>query len=160
MRKQPRHNTRPHDRLPSSFLGMDRQTSHLNIALIRKIRGSLMCLAYFLTCYPREFGQPGTGRHLVGRLAHEFIDCTACLREKNDSTQVVRFLITNIFWILKSYNSKHGVPRKTFKFQSKKFLQGVNLGSIACPRDTCGGCTKRYNYQAESFLNLFPQKKY
>ena len=55
------HNTRPHTRLPQRFLGMDALvTSQLNVGLICKLRGSLMCLAYFLTCYPWVFVQPGT----------------------------------------------------------------------------------------------------
>ena len=37
----------------------------LNVALICKLRGSLMCLAYFLTCYPSLILQPGTDRRSV-----------------------------------------------------------------------------------------------
>ena len=49
MRGLPGHNTRLHARLPPSFLGMDAWvTSELKVALIRKIRGALMCLAYSL----------------------------------------------------------------------------------------------------------------
>ena len=49
MREQPGHDTRPHARLPSSFLGIDAwMNSQLNAALIRKLRGSLMCVAYFI----------------------------------------------------------------------------------------------------------------
>ena len=45
---KPGHNTRPHARLPPNFLGMDaRMTLQLNVTLIRKLRGSLMSLAYF-----------------------------------------------------------------------------------------------------------------
>ena len=40
-------------------------TSQLNVALMRRLRGSLMCLASLLTCYPWSFVQPGTGRRLV-----------------------------------------------------------------------------------------------
>ena len=48
MRGQPGHNTRPHTRLPPSFLGMDAwTTSQPNVALISKLRRSLMCLASF-----------------------------------------------------------------------------------------------------------------
>ena len=44
------YNTRQHARLPPNFLGVDaRMTSELTTDLIRKLRGSLMCLAYFLT---------------------------------------------------------------------------------------------------------------
>ena len=46
MRGQPERNTR-------------------NVALIRKLRVSLMCLAYFLTCYQWVFEQPDTGRRSV-----------------------------------------------------------------------------------------------
>ena len=48
MRGQPGHNKRPHARLLPSFLGMEAwMTSQLNVALIRKPHGVLMCLAYF-----------------------------------------------------------------------------------------------------------------
>ena len=44
MRGQLGHNTRPHAQLPPSFLGMDAwMTSQLNLALIRKLRETLMC---------------------------------------------------------------------------------------------------------------------
>ena len=58
-----------HDHAPDchpSFMGMDAwMTPQLNIALIRKLRGTLMCLAYFLTCYPWVFVQPGIDRRPV-----------------------------------------------------------------------------------------------
>ena len=48
MRGQTGHNTRPYARLPSRILGMDAwTTSQLNVALVSKLRGPLMCLAYF-----------------------------------------------------------------------------------------------------------------
>ena len=48
MRGQSGNNTRPYARLPTSFLSMDTcLTSHLNVAMISKLRGSLVCLAYF-----------------------------------------------------------------------------------------------------------------
>ena len=57
------YNTKPHARLPTSFLGMDvSMTSQLNLVLVRKLHGSLMYLAYFSTCYPWVFVQPGTCR--------------------------------------------------------------------------------------------------
>ena len=44
----PVKNTRLHARLPPSFMDLDaRKTSQLYMALIRKLRGSLMCVAYF-----------------------------------------------------------------------------------------------------------------
>ena len=49
---QPGQSTRPHARLPPRFLGMDAcMTSQLDVALIRKLRDSMMCLAYCLQCY-------------------------------------------------------------------------------------------------------------
>ena len=64
-----RHNTRPHSRLPPNFLGTNAWiTSQLKVAFICKLRGSLMCLAYFLnflTCYQMVFVQLGTGRRPV-----------------------------------------------------------------------------------------------
>ena len=66
MRGQPEHDTRPHASLSHSFLDMDAwMTSQLNVALIRKLRGSLVCLAYFLTFYPYVFATPGTSRRPV-----------------------------------------------------------------------------------------------
>ena len=37
-------------------------TLQLDVALICKLRGSLVGLAYFLTCFPWDFVQPGIGR--------------------------------------------------------------------------------------------------
>ena len=64
MRGQLGHDTRPHAQLAPSFLCMDTWvTSQLNVAFIRRLRGSSnMCLAYFLTCYPWVIVQPGTSR--------------------------------------------------------------------------------------------------
>ena len=82
MRGQPGHNTRLHVRLPPSFRGMDAwMTSKLNVALVCKLRGSLVCLAY-------SFGMLAmcvfTTRQwqTAGRLVQEFNVCTvseACL---------------------------------------------------------------------------------
>ena len=64
MRKQSGHNTRPQARLPHRFLSMDAwMTSQLNVALFRKLRGSFICLAYFLTCYPRVFYRQALADH-------------------------------------------------------------------------------------------------
>ena len=47
MRGHPEHNTRQHARLTVRFLGKDAwMTSQLNVALIRKLRGSLIYLAF------------------------------------------------------------------------------------------------------------------
>ena len=55
------HNTQPPARLPLNFLGLDTwMTSKLNVALIRKLGGSLVYLTYFLTCYPWVFVHSGT----------------------------------------------------------------------------------------------------
>ena len=64
---QPGHNKRPHARLPPSFLGLDAwMTSQLNVALIRKLRVSLMCLAYFFYLLSIwVFVQPLTGRRPI-----------------------------------------------------------------------------------------------
>ena len=49
MRGQSGHNTRLDTRFPPIFLGMDAWvTSQLNVALARKLRGSLVCLAYII----------------------------------------------------------------------------------------------------------------
>ena len=63
MRGKPGHNLRPHTLLPPSFISMDDLTTEHSL-LIRKLRGSMMCLAYFL-CYPWVFAQLGTGRRPV-----------------------------------------------------------------------------------------------
>ena len=63
---QPGHNTRPHARLPQRFLCIDAwMTSQMNVALIHKLLGSLMCLAYFLTCYIWVIEQPVTDKRPV-----------------------------------------------------------------------------------------------
>ena len=68
-----------HARLFATHLGMDaRMNSQLNVAFIHKLRGLLMCLASFLTCYPWVFVQPGTGQ-MSGRLVQELTVCTVCL---------------------------------------------------------------------------------
>ena len=68
----PRAYTSPKTRLPPSFLRMEaRMTSHLSVALIRKLGRSLMCLAYFLTFHSWMFGQPGKGRCRNCRLVQE-----------------------------------------------------------------------------------------
>ena len=44
----PGHNTQPHAQLPPSFLVTDAwMISQLNVALIGKLHGSLLCLAHF-----------------------------------------------------------------------------------------------------------------
>ena len=53
MRGQSGHHTQPHVRLTPSFMDMDDWfTSKLIGDFISKLRGSLMCLDNFLTCYP------------------------------------------------------------------------------------------------------------
>ena len=42
--------------------------SKLNVALVCKLRVSLMCLDYFLTYFTWVYVQPGTGRHPVLKL--------------------------------------------------------------------------------------------
>ena len=70
MRGKPGHNTRPHAWLPPSFLGMDARitsTWQLNVALIRKLRGSLIYFAYVFTCYQWVFyNQVLTDAQLTG----------------------------------------------------------------------------------------------
>ena len=76
MSGRPAHNTQPHARLPTSFLGMEAwMTSQLNVELIRKPRGVLMCLAYFFdmlsmgVCKTRHW-------QTSGRLVQELNTCT------------------------------------------------------------------------------------
>ena len=60
------HKTRLHARSASSFLGMDAWiTSKLNVALIRKLCVSSMCLAYFLDMISLVFVEPGTDKRPV-----------------------------------------------------------------------------------------------
>ena len=59
-------NTRPHARLPPSFIGMGAwMTSQLIVALIPKLRESLMCLACFFDMLFMGAVQPGTARRAV-----------------------------------------------------------------------------------------------
>ena len=78
MRVQPVHNTRPHAWSPPCFLGMDAwMTSKLNVALIRKLHGPLVCLAYFVHMIPN--GMCTTGHwQTTGRLVQELNVCTVC----------------------------------------------------------------------------------
>ena len=65
MHGQPVHNT-IHNCTPDCHpLFWAWMTSQLKEALNHKLRGSMMSLhvAYFLTCYPWVFVQPGTYRH-------------------------------------------------------------------------------------------------
>ena len=56
-----------HDRTSCHHISWACVPSKLNVTLICKLCGSLMCLAYFLTCSPWVFVQPGTGRCPVDR---------------------------------------------------------------------------------------------
>ena len=71
MRGHPGYNTRPNARLPPSFLGMDVWiTSQLNLSLIRKLRGSLIHLAYVSNIF--SMGVYTTGHWKTsGRLVQE-----------------------------------------------------------------------------------------
>ena len=76
MRGQTGHNTRPYARLPSRILGMDAwTTSQLNVALVSKLRGPLMCLAYFFDMLSMVVC---TTRHseTSGRLVKDLNACT------------------------------------------------------------------------------------
>ena len=85
MRGQLGHWTRPHTRLPSSFLGMDAgMTSQLKVASICKLHGSLICLAYFLTsslgvCTIRHW-------QTSGRLVQELNVCTVLCNTQSNVT--------------------------------------------------------------------------
>ena len=77
------YNTQPHTWLPPSFLGMDAYiTSQLNVALICKLHGPLMCLAHVFdmlsihVIHPWVFVQPGTGRPPVDWPVQEYNVCT------------------------------------------------------------------------------------
>ena len=60
------HNTRLKRLIATQFLGLDAwMTSLLTLACMRKLRGSLMCLAYLLTFYPWKLVLPGTDRRPV-----------------------------------------------------------------------------------------------
>ena len=76
MRGQPGHNSRPHARLQPSFLGTDaRMISQLNVVLIRKLLGSLLCLAYSFDMLSMR---DSTTSHwqTSGRLVQELNVCT------------------------------------------------------------------------------------
>ena len=73
---RPGQNTRPHARLPSSFPGMDAwMTSQLNVVLIHKLRGSLICMAKYFEMLFIEFY---TTRHrrASGLHVHDLNVCT------------------------------------------------------------------------------------
>ena len=65
-----------HDRMPDCLTGMGaRTTSQLNVALIRKLRGPLMCLTYYFDMLSMGVC---TTRHwqTTGRLVQELNVCT------------------------------------------------------------------------------------
>ena len=75
------HNTQPHARSPSSFLGKDAwMTSQLKVAFIHKLRGSSMCMAHFSdmlsigVCRTRHF-------KTSGRLVQELNICTVATND-------------------------------------------------------------------------------
>ena len=114
---QPRHNTRPHDRLASSFLDMGAWvTSQLNVALIRKLSGPLMCLAYFLSVlHGRLYNQANAHARLTGA---GIIFCTVfkrrcrwlrnlCISEQNRLVEAPKLLLDVkgvLFSILKAFS--------------------------------------------------------
>ena len=79
MHGQSEHNIQTHARLPPSFLDMDACiTSQLKVALIRKLRGPLMCLANVLDMLTMGVC---TTRHWQSssRLVQELNVCTVAL---------------------------------------------------------------------------------
>ena len=71
MRGQSGYNTRPDARLPPSFLDMDVwMTSQRNVSLIRKLRGSLMYLAYVSNIFSMGVCTSGHWK-TFGRLVQE-----------------------------------------------------------------------------------------
>ena len=72
------HNRTP-DCNPFFWILMPLMTSQLNVALIHKLRGSLMYLAYLFGMISTGFG---TTRHCQtsGRLVQELNGCTVCLK--------------------------------------------------------------------------------
>ena len=79
MPEQTGHNTQPHVQLTPRFQGMDAwMISQMDVALIRKLSGSLMSLAYFDMLYMCVC----TTRHCQtsGRLVQELNVCTVCPR--------------------------------------------------------------------------------
>ena len=71
------HNKRPHDRMPTSFLGMDAwMTSQLDVAFIRKLHGSLISLADFFDLLFMGVCTT-TYWQTSGRLVQELNACTA-----------------------------------------------------------------------------------
>ena len=76
MRVHAGHATRPQARLPSSIPGMYAwMASQLNVALIRKLRGALICLGYYFDMV--AMGVCATGHwQTFGRLMQELNVCT------------------------------------------------------------------------------------
>ena len=86
MHRQPGHDTRPHVRLPPSFLGMNLwMTSQPNVVSNHKLPGSLACLAYVIDVLSMVVC---TTRHwqTSGRLVQELNDCTVRIAAERTGT--------------------------------------------------------------------------
>ena len=98
MRGQPGYNKRPHLQLSPSYLGMDAWMAlQLNAALIRKLRGSLMCLASINVLSMSVYNQ---ALAFVGRLVQE-LDVLTVSSRKNMviyMCQLHLHRIVNITW--------------------------------------------------------------
>ena len=95
MRGQPGQNTRPHARLPLIDGHRCMNGLQLNVTLIRTLRGSLMCLSYFIEmlsmvgCATRQW-------QTSGRLVQALNVCTVCYKFiwKNNRHEVSKRTIT------------------------------------------------------------------
>ena len=103
MSGQPGQNTRPYTWLPPSSLGMDAwMTSQLNIDLIRKLRTSLMCLAYFYAVHGCLCSQARADVRSTGA----WIECPYCTNRCWSVDVMQRAPITLILLVVNSANTK------------------------------------------------------
>ena len=100
MREQSGHDTRPHAWLPHSFLGMDAwMTSQLNVAMFRKLRWSLKCLAYLLKCYQRVFYNQALADHRSTGAGIKCLNCMVCIIKQFACLLYVIRCCQSPFWI-------------------------------------------------------------
>ena len=103
--------TQPHARLPPSFLYMDAcLTSQLNVALIRKLPGSLMCLNYYSMLLSMDVFTT-RNRQTSGRLVQELNVCTVHVSDSEQSKRKSLHLHVQLHW--GSKGSTNPSPIKT-----------------------------------------------
>ena len=155
---QPGPKTRQHNRLPSSFLGMNAcMTSHLNEALIDKLRGSFMCLAYFSICYPWVFDCLYNQPLVEFRLTGAGIKCLYCILYHSSRAAYCYYSshMHKLFQWIKLTLSKGSVdPRKSIS--NWRFYKGKIQRKVDKMFHVPFSCKLRHNYAKICIRHIFP----